>query len=331
MKKNLIVTGGAGFIGSWFVKKALNLGYKIFVIDKLTYSGNLSNLDEVKNNQDFEFIHKDICDLAAVKKLINESDPDGIFHFAAESHVDNSISGPSPFIQTNLVGTYNLLESAREYYFKINREKARDFKFIHVSTDEVYGSLTKDEKPFSRSTSYAPNSPYSATKAGSDHLARAWHETYGLPVIITNCSNNYGPNQHPEKLIPKTIVHALEGKDIPIYGKGENIRDWIYVEDHVDGVLLSYEKGHAGYKYLFGGDNEIRNIDLVHKTCEILHEKTGKEYKNQIKFVVDRLGHDYRYAINSNDSKKELGFSNKFDFDTALRKTIDWYIEKYKN
>lgn len=331
MKKNLIVTGGAGFIGSWFVKKALNLGYKIFVIDKLTYSGNLSNLDEVKNNQDFQFIHKDICDLAAVKKLINESDPDGIIHFAAESHVDNSISGPSPFIQTNLVGTYNLLESAREYYFKINREKARDFKFIHVSTDEVYGSLTKDEKPFSRSTSYAPNSPYSATKAGSDHLARAWYETYGLPVIITNCSNNYGPNQHPEKLIPKTIVHALEGKDIPIYGKGENIRDWIYVEDHVDGVLLSYEKGHAGYKYLFGGDNEIRNIDLVHKTCEILHEKTGKEYKNQIKFVVDRLGHDYRYAINSNDSKKELGFSNKFDFDTALRKTIDWYIEKYKN
>jgi dTDP-glucose 4,6-dehydratase len=266
-----------------------------------------------------------------VKKLIKDSNPDAIVHFAAESHVDNSISGPAPFIQTNLVGTYILLENAKEYYLKLEREKAQNFKFIHISTDEVYGSLTKDEKPFSKSTLYAPNSPYSATKAGSDHLARAWFETYGLPVIITNCSNNYGANQHEEKLIPKTIINALKGEDIPIYGKGENIRDWIYVEDHIDGIILALEKGVAGNKYLFGGDNELRNVDLVHRICEILKEKTGTEHKKQIKFVVDRLGHDYRYAINSEDSKKELGYSNKFDFDTAIRKTIDWYIEKHKN
>jgi len=323
---NLIVTGGAGFIGCWFVRKALSKGYRVCVLDKLTYSGNLANLEDVKDHPNYNFVKGDICDKELVTKLIQEYTPKGIINFAAESHVDNSISGPAPFVQTNVIGTFNLLDCSLNYYNSLERSEAENFKFIQISTDEVYGSLTKDEPAFTSRTQYAPNSPYSATKASADHLARAWYETYGLPVIVTNCSNNYGPNQHAEKLIPKVITNALTGKDIPIYAKGENIRDWIYVEDHADGIMLALEKGIAGKKYLFGGDKELKNIEVVDKICKILEEKTGINARGQIKYVTDRLGHDYRYAINSEESKHELGFIQKHSFDDAIKNTINWYI-----
>ena len=324
---HIIVTGGAGFIGSCFVKKAIKKGYKVTVLDKLTYAGNLDNLNEIQAEQNYNFVKGDICDSLIVTQLLSLDNPSALINFAAESHVDNSISSPSEFIDTNIYGTYNLLNCALKYYRKM--KLGAKFKYIQISTDEVFGSLTKDAESFSHTTPYAPNSPYSASKASADHLARAWHETYDLPVIITNCSNNYGPYQHEEKLIPKVIINALKGIDIPVYGKGENIRDWIYVEDHVDGIFLALEKGSIGKNYLFGGDCELKNINVVHKICSILKEKTGLSYSKQIKFVTDRAGHDYRYAIDSSVAKQELGFKQLYSFDDAIRNTINWYISRF--
>lgn len=325
--EKIIVTGGAGFIGRWFVQKAIKK-YKVTILDKLTYSGNKANLEEFVNNQNYNFVHGDICDEVLVPKLFSDLKPVAIINFAAESHVDNSILGPKPFIDTNIVGTFNLLNSAKNYLNSLDSDSASKFRFVHISTDEVYGSLLLEESKFSRRSHYAPNSPYSASKAASDLLARAWFETYGVPVIITNCSNNYGPFQHEEKLIPKVITKALAGENIPIYGKGENIRDWIYVEDHAEAILLALEKGIVGQKYLFGGDNEMRNIDLVNHICDILQDKTGIDHKKQIKFVIDRQGHDFRYAIDSSEAKTELGFNQSRDFSSLLEKTVDWYMEK---
>lgn len=323
---HIIVTGGAGFIGSCFVRKAIAKGYRVTVIDKLTYSANMDNFSEILANKNFSFVKADICDPKAIKKILKDTMPSAVINFAAETHVDNSISSPKEFIDSNIYGTYNLLNCSLAYFKSLGEETK--FRFIQISTDEVFGSLTKEEQAFSHKTPYSPNSPYSASKAAADHLARAWHETYGLPVIITNCSNNYGPYQHEEKLIPKTITNAILGQDIPIYGKGENIRDWIYVEDHVQGVFLALENGQIGRSYLFGGDCEMKNIDLVRKICSILEEKTGKNYSKQIKFVTDRAGHDFRYAIDSSYAKKELGFTHQYNFDSAIRNTIDWYINK---
>lgn len=333
MQKNdnstILVTGGAGFIGSWFVKKTIALGYNVIVLDKLTYSGSLNNLSV--NLPPSNFFKGDICDEELVSDLLSKHRPQALINFAAESHVDNSISGPAPFVETNLVGTFNLLKNSLDYFNSLANEEKEKFRFIHISTDEVYGTLGPNDAPFNTSTPYAPNSPYSATKAGSDHLAKAWFETYKLPVIITNCSNNYGPFQHPEKLIPKTITKALAGEEIPVYSRGENIRDWIYVEDHCDGIILALQNGRPGDKYLFGGDSEMRNIDVVNLICDILQEKTGIDHKKQIRFVEDRPGHDFRYAIDSGASKQELGFFTKHNFEVGIRSTIDWYYHKLKN
>ncbi len=327
--KHIIVTGGAGFIGSCFVRNAIKKGYKITVVDKLTYSANMDNLLEISASENFNFFKVDICSSKEIKRIFKEAKPDAIINFAAETHVDNSILSPKEFIDSNIYGTYNLLNCSLEYLKTLKNDN--EFKYIQISTDEVFGSLTKEEPSFSNKTPYSPNSPYSASKAASDHLVRAWHETYGLPVIITNCSNNYGPFQHEEKLIPKTITNAILGHDIPVYGKGENIRDWIYVEDHVNGIFLALEKGIIGRSYLFGGDCELRNIEVVKKICLILAQKTGKDHTKQIKFVTDRAGHDFRYAIDSSQANKELGFIHQHSFDESLSETIDWYINKVQN
>ncbi len=327
MQNCIIVTGGAGFIGSCFVKKTIARGNKVVVLDKLTYSGNLENLAEVSAHNNYVFVKGDICDPIIANELLEKYNPRAIINFAAESHVDNSISGPAPFIETNIYGTFNLLNSSLKYFKNLSKNEAEKFRFVHISTDEVYGSLKPNDLAFSRSTAYAPNSPYSASKASSDHLCRAWFETYNLPVIITNCSNNYGPFQHVEKLIPKIITNALNGLDIPIYGNGENIRDWIYVEDHVDGVILALEHGVPGEKYLFGGNKELQNIDVAYRICDILKKKTGVDYGNQIKFVTDRLGHDFRYAIDNRESERDLGFKPSHTFDIALEKTVNWYMK----
>ncbi|MDX2049919.1 MAG: dTDP-glucose 4,6-dehydratase [Rickettsiaceae bacterium] len=320
----ILVTGGAGFIGSWFVRHALLLGYKIIVLDKLTYSGSLDKLKFRQENQNYIFIKADICDFASNYDILREYRPNYLVNFAAETHVDNSISGPSDFIQTNIVGTYNLLEATRKYL--TSSEASKSFKFIHISTDEVYGSLGMNDEAFSEYSPYKPNSPYSASKASSDHLVRSWYSTYNIPTIITHCSNNYGPNQHKEKLIPKVVTNALNDIEIPIYGDGKNIRDWIYVEDHVRGLIKVINKGAAGEKYLFGGNMEISNIDLVHKICDILNRKLGKNFRKNIKFIEDRKGHDYRYAINTEQTDKKLGHRNIFSFDATLESTIDSYI-----
>ncbi len=323
----IIITGGAGFIGSCFVKKAIDKAYKVVVLDKLTYAGNLKNLASVSKNPNYCFVKGDICDSVIVRELLNKYNPTSIVNFAAESHVDNSISGPAEFITTNINGTFNLLNLSLQYFKNLPENHANKFRFIHISTDEVYGSLNYTDPAFSSSTPYAPNSPYSASKASSDHLCRAWFETYQLPVIITNCSNNFGPFQHTEKLIPKIISNAINGLEIPIYGNGKNIRDWIYVEDHVDGIFLALQNGKSGKKYLFGGNNELRNIDVAYKICDILEKKNNIAYRKQIKFVKDRPGHDFRYAIDNSEVSKELGFKPSYIFDTALEETINWYIK----
>lgn len=326
----ILVTGGAGFIGSSFIRSAL-ARYNIVVLDALTYAGRIENLEEVLREGQCEFVKGDIKDFSLVESLLKKYQIQAVVHFAAESHVDNSISGPRVFMETNIMGTFTLLEASRKYY---NEFKNSNFRFVHVSTDEVFGALGETGY-FSESTAYAPNSPYSSSKAASDMLARAWFHTYGLPVIITNCSNNYGPRQFPEKLIPRMITNALSGKKLPVYGEGKNIRDWIHVEDHSQGVLLALMKGRLGESYCFGGRSERRNIDLVKNLCHELDRvkplASGKKYEESIEFVKDRLGHDYRYAIDDSKAEKELGFVRKYkNFEEGLKQTISWYLENQR-
>ncbi len=332
MTKNYLITGAAGFIGSHFAIKICNLGHKAIVLDALTYAANMENLSEIKNSPNFKFIKGNICDSDLVAKILREEKIDFVVNFAAESHVDNSIKAPETFIQTNIVGTFNLLNCSLNYWKNLEAEKKSAFRFLHVSTDEVYGSLEKDDPKFNEENPYRPNSPYSASKASSDHLVRAWFETYGLPAIITNCSNNFGPHQHFEKLIPTIISSALTGKNIPIYGTGENIRDWIFVKDHAEGLHLALTKGNAGETYCFGGDAERTNLQIVHKICEILDDlkpkADGVSYSNQITFVTDRLGHDKRYAIDNSKVERELGYKVSKDFKERLKETVIWYVNK---
>ncbi len=331
----LLVTGGAGFIGANFVVSTLAAtGEAIVNLDKLTYAGNLKNLDALARIDSARarhaFVKGDIGDRALVRRLLAERRPRAIVHFAAESHVDRSIQGPSEFIQTNVVGSFSLLEEARAFWGSLaGAEKAR-FRFLHVSTDEVYGSLEAAAPAFTEAHPYAPNSPYAASKAASDHLVRAYHHTYGLPALITNCSNNYGPRQHPEKLIPLVITHALEGKPLPVYGDGLNVRDWLYVLDHCDALRLALEKGRPGATYNIGAGNEKTNLEVVKTLCALLDEarprKSGR-YADLIAMVTDRPGHDRRYAIDASLIANELGWRPKESFETGLRKTVDWYLD----
>lgn len=330
--KNILVTGGCGFIGSCFVKKQIAKGNFVLNIDKLTYAGSPANVEAVASNPNYRFTKADINETALIQNLLNYNKIDWVVNFAAESHVDNSISGPGIFVQTNINGTYSMLQASLNYYKNLSTEKKNDFRFLHVSTDEVFGSLHENDEPFNENSRYQPNSPYSASKASSDHLVRAWQETYKLPTIITNCSNNFGPFQHREKLIPTIIRSCLQNKDIPIYGNGKNIRDWIYVGDHCDGIELALVSGKSNETYLFGGEKELRNLEIAHKICEILDNikpKTdGTSYKTQIKFVQDRAGHDFRYAISNKKSFKELGFKPSKSFDDRLRETVEFFINK---
>jgi dTDP-glucose 4,6-dehydratase len=327
----IFVTGGAGFIGGNFVlKQVLNENNEILNFDKLTYAGNLDTLTDVTDHSKYQFVQGDICDRRMVKDSINKFHPDVIVHFAAESHVDRSIDGPFEFIQTNIIGTAVLLDEASHYYKTLSNEKKDGFKFLHISTDEVYGSLD-DKGYFTEKTPYDPSSPYSASKASSDHLARAWHRTYGLPVLITNCSNNYGPYQFPEKLIPLMILNCLSEKNLPVYGKGENVRDWLYVEDHCDAIYTVLSKGELGETYNIGGNNEIKNIEIVKTICHKMDElvpRTGNgKYEDLIAYVADRPGHDFRYAIDTSNILDELGWLPKVSFTSGIDKTIRWYLE----
>ena len=322
----IAVTGGAGFIGSAVVRLAVRRGYEVVNIDALTYAGCLENLTEVANSPLYKFEHVDIRDRAALDRVFAEHRPDTVMHLAAESHVDRSIDGPGDFVETNITGTYNMLEAARSYW--IGSGKPDSFRFHHISTDEVFGSLGADGM-FREDTPYDPRSPYSASKAASDHLVRAWSETYNLPVVLTNCSNNYGPYHFPEKLVPVVILNALAGKDIPIYGEGLNVRDWLFVEDHADALLLVLEKGALGRSYNIGGENEARNIDLVLSICAILDATRPKDtpYADQIKFVQDRAGHDLRYAIDPARIRDELGWQPSVTLEEGLERTVKWYLE----
>lgn len=329
----LIVTGGAGFIGSNMILY-LHENYpdvEIVNIDKLTYASDLSYLEPIKLSDRYRFKKLDIVDRDAVHDFFQKWNPDGIIHLAAESHVDNSIKGPEPFVYSNVVGTFNLLEESRLLWDK-NEKTLKPRRFLHISTDEVYGTLG-NEGSFSESTPYAPNSPYSASKAGSDFLVRSYHHTFGMNTVITNCSNNYGPHQHDEKLIPTVIRKALGGEPIPVYGKGENVRDWLYVDDHCKALVTVFFKGKAGEQYNIGGDNEWMNLELVNHICEILNQEQGEgpdgDYKNLISFVTDRPGHDYRYAVDASKIKKELGWKPSQDFDNMLRETVRWFMKKY--
>lgn len=336
MSQTILVTGGAGFIGANFIPyfMARHPDYKIVNLDKLTYAGNLDNLKEVENNPNYTFIKGDICDEALVNSLFDKYDFTGVIHFAAESHVDNSISGPRPFINTNLVGTFNLLDAARTHWFdapNMPKRGKENNRFHHISTDEVFGQLGKTGY-FTESTPYAPSSPYSASKAGSDFLVRAYHHTFGLNTTTSNCSNNYGPKQHSEKLIPTIIRNCLNLSPIPIYGKGENVRDWLYVKDHAKAIDIIYHKGTAGETYNVGGHNERTNMEITHTICAILDEmrprKDGKKYAELITFVKDRAGHDLRYAIDPTKITKELGYKPDETFDTGIVKTVKWYVDK---
>ena len=325
----ILVTGGAGFIGSAVSRRLIERTQdRVLVFDKLTYAGNLASLQPVGESERFSFIQGDICDRLAVEKALSDFQPDVVMHLAAESHVDRSIDGPAAFIETNLVGTFTMLDVSLSYWRKLASERAKNFKFMHISTDEVFGSLG-DEGFFREDTPYAPTSPYSASKAGSDHLVRAWGHTYGLPVIITNCSNNYGPYHFPEKLIPLMIINAIEGKPLPVYGRGENIRDWLYVEDHAAALLLVAREGVVGQSYNVGGNNEWRNLDVVHAICDLMNEFMPRAggYRDLISYVTDRPGHDLRYAIDSQKIQRELGWRPQEQFETGLRKTVKWYLD----
>lgn len=328
--ETIFITGGAGFIGSALVRLLIDESeWSIVNIDKLTYAGNLESLASLADNPRHIFAHSDICDRAALDRLFAEYQPAGVIHLAAESHVDRSIHGPADFIETNIVGTYTLLEATRSYWSGLMPEGKSDFRFHHVSTDEVYGSLGA-QGLFTESTPYRPNSPYSASKASSDHLVRAWQHTYGLPVLITNCSNNYGPYQFPEKLIPLMILNALAGKPLPIYGKGDNVRDWLYVDDHARALRMVFDRGIPGETYNIGGHNEKTNLDVVDALCVLLDElrprRDGRAYGELKSFVADRPGHDRRYAIDATKIERELGWVPQESFDSGLRKTVAWYL-----
>ena len=333
MTKTLLITGGAGFIGSAFVRMALARKYKAVVLDKLTYAGNLDNLEECKANPDFEFIQGDIGDGALIEKILKDKKIDAVLNFAAETHVDRSITDPLCFVQTNIVGTAVLLDNALRYYRALDERQQAEFRFLHVSTDEVFGELVNDTDYFRETTPYAPRSPYSASKAGSDHIVRAYGHTYGLPILVTNCSNNFGPRQFPEKLIPLCLNKALSGEKLPVYGDGKNVRNWIYVDDHCQGVMLALEKGKIGETYCFGSDCELPNIELVHALCDILDQKRPRpsgSYRDLITFVTDRLGHDRRYAVDSSKAIDQLGFKCHQSFEENLAITVDWYLSHAK-
>jgi dTDP-glucose 4,6-dehydratase len=325
----LLVTGGAGFIGSAVVRQAIRDGHAVVNVDCLTYAACLENVASVANMPGYAFEQADIRDRAALDRIFATHDPDAVMHLAAESHVDRSIDGPGDFVETNITGTYNMLEAARAHW--VRKGKPAAFRFHHISTDEVFGSLPADPAvKFTEDTPYDPRSPYSASKAASDHLVRAWHETYGLPVVLTNCSNNYGPFHFPEKLIPVIILNALAGKPLPIYGDGSNIRDWLYVEDHADALLLVVQKGQVGRSYNIGGENERTNLELVRTLCAILDEKRPKaagSYADQITFVTDRPGHDARYAIDPSRIRTELGWRPSVTVEQGLERTVQWYLE----
>lgn len=329
--KKVLITGGAGFIGSNLVHYLINNNLaEVVNVDSLTYAGNLASLVAVENNPLYHFEKADICDTATIKNIFDKYQPDLVMHLAAESHVDRSIDGPSEFLNTNIMGTYNMLEISRNYWEKQIGEKKEKFRFLHISTDEVFGSLGS-EGMFTETTAYDPKSPYSASKASADHLVRAWQHTFGLPALITNCSNNYGPYQYPEKLIPVIILNALQGKPIPVYGKGENIRDWLFVEDHVSALWVVISKGKIGETYCIGGNNEKQNIDVVNIICRLMDEinensKVGR-HTDLITFVKDRPGHDLRYAIDAAKIKNDLGWEPVTTFEEGFRKTVEWYLE----
>jgi dTDP-glucose 4,6-dehydratase len=325
----VIVTGGAGFIGSALVRHlVLEKGYEVLNIDALTYAGYLPSLRAVEGKANYNFLHANICDRAAMSEAIAGFRPDRIMHLAAESHVDRSITGAADFVQTNVIGTFTLLEEARDFWTSLDGEARDAFRFLHVSTDEVYGSLG-DEGLFTEDTPYDPSSPYSASKASSDHLAKAWQRTYGLPVVVSNCSNNYGPYHFPEKLVPLTILNALAGERLPVYGKGENVRDWLYVEDHARALDLIAERGRLGETYNVGGRNERRNIDVVRRICEVLDALVpgNRPREELIEFVTDRPGHDVRYAIDATRLETELGWRAQENFETGIEKTVQWYLD----
>ncbi|WP_428033896.1 dTDP-glucose 4,6-dehydratase [Amphritea sp.] len=339
MSKTFLVTGGAGFIGSAVVRELiLNTEHRVVNVDKLTYAGNTQSLATVSDSERYSFVHQDICNRDAMEKIFDDFQPDIVMHLAAESHVDRSIDGPGEFIQTNVVGTYTLLEAARKYFQQLkaqNGEKASRFRFHHISTDEVYGDLHDADDLFTETTPYAPSSPYSASKASSDHLVRAWQRTYGLPTLVTNCSNNYGPYHFPEKLIPLMILNALAGKALPVYGDGKQVRDWLYVEDHARALIKVAQEGQIAETYNIGGHNEKQNIDVVYTLCDLLDElrpaQSNKEltvesYRDLITYVSDRPGHDLRYAIDATKIEQDLGWIPQETFETGMRKTVEWYL-----
>jgi len=331
MRKIIMVTGAAGFIGSSFARQAVSRNYQVIIVDALTYAGHMENIEEIVDGDKVIFEKVNLLDFPELQKLFKKYQFSGVVNFAAESHVDNSISGPKAFIETNITGAFHLLEAAREYWANLADKSKKEFRFLHVSTDEVFGALGAEGK-FSETTAYAPNSPYSASKAASDHLVRAWFHTYGLPTVITNCSNNYGPRQFPEKLIPRMIQCALKGEALPVYGNGSNIRDWIHIDDHASGVMLAFEKAKPGSNYCFGGNSERNNLEVVKSICRILDDlrprEDGKKHETNIRFVEDRLGHDFRYAIDDRLAQKELGFTRHYkNFEDGLAQTVNWYLE----
>lgn len=331
MSETILVTGGAGFIGCNFILQWMAQSNSAVVnLDSLTYAGNLGSLASLRNDHRHIFVHGDVCDPALVREVLTRHHPRAIVHFAAESHVDRSILGPEEFVRTNVHGTFSLLEEARQYWSGMSPMQRERFRFVHISTDEVYGSLTEEEPPFSETTPYAPNSPYAASKAAADHLARAYFHTYGLPVVTTNCSNNYGPYQFPEKLIPLVILNALKGDPLPVYGDGGNVRDWLYVEDHCAAVRAALHRGRPGETYNIGGRSERRNLDLVKTICSVLDDlrpaQSERPYETLIRFVDDRPGHDRRYAIDPSKAERELSWKPAETFDSGIRKTVAWYL-----
>jgi dTDP-glucose 4,6-dehydratase len=331
MSTTILVTGGAGFIGSNFILQQMRDGTAPIVnLDKLTYAGNPRNLESIAGDRRYEFVQGDIGDRELARRLLARREPNTVVHFAAESHVDRSIRGPDDFVRTNIDGTFALLEETRAYWSALPNDEQQHFRFLHVSTDEVYGSLQPNDPPFSESTPYAPNSPYAASKAASDHLVRAYHHTYGLPTLTTNCSNNYGPLQFPEKLIPLMILNARDGKPLPVYGDGKNVRDWLYVEDHCAAIMAVLHRGRPGETYNIGGWNEKPNIEIVETICDLVDEMTPKRQSSRrelITFVKDRPGHDRRYAMDARKIERELGWKPKETFETGIRKTVCWYLE----